>query len=255
MLTHGSLFAGIGGFDLGFARAGIKTLWAVEIEPYCQAVLRKNFPDTEILSDVKEVGKHNLRTVNIVSAGFPCQPYSLAGKRAGQADDRDLWPEVPRIVSEIEPDWVVCENVPGIDSLALEQVLSDLEAIGYETAPPLEIPAAAVEGGHERQRVWIVAHNEKNGRQRSVRGNFKNRQKASWKYKPGQSSGSLDSRLFIFEEFEKRVGQPAVLRVDDGIPNRVDRLAVCGNAAHPGITQILGRIITELDHITKREVA
>ena len=103
MITHGSLFSGIGGFDLGFQWAGIETIWDVEIDPYCQAVLRKHFPSTEIFDDVRTAGKHNLKSVDIISAGFPCQPVSHSGKRQGKDDNRWLWPEVPRIIKEIKP--------------------------------------------------------------------------------------------------------------------------------------------------------
>ena len=157
-VTHGSLFAGIGGFDLGFQWAGIKTLWDVEIDSYCQKVLRKNFPDTEILSDVKEVGKHNLSPVDIISGGFPCQPWSVAGKQGGTEDDRNLWPEMFRVIGELHPRWVVAENVPNLDAMGyLDVAIDDLESIGYEVRP-VEIPAAGVGAPHLRKRIWIVAY-------------------------------------------------------------------------------------------------
>ena len=156
-MNHGSLFAGIGGFDLGFQWAGIKTIWDVEIEPYCQKVLRKNFPDTEIFSDVREVGKHNLKPVDIISAGFPCQPTSVAGPRLGDRDSRWLWPEAKRVISEVGPRWVVCENPTGIISMGLDDVLTDLESLGYAWRAFI-IPACAVGAYHIRERIFIVAN-------------------------------------------------------------------------------------------------
>jgi len=169
-MTHGSLFAGIGGFDLGFQWAGIKTLWDVEIDPYCQKVLRKNFPDTEIFSDVKEVGKNNLSPVDIISGGFPCQPWSVAGKQGGTADDRNLWPEMLRVIRELRPRWVVAENVPNLDTMGyLDVAIDDLESIGYEVRP-IEIPAAGVGAPHLRRRIWIVAYAQQTRWRSSAKG-------------------------------------------------------------------------------------
>src|ERR1700678_1941479 len=115
-LTHGSLFSGIGGFDLGFERAGIKNVWQVEIDPYCQRVLAKQFPDAERFDDVRTVGRHNLKPVDIISGGFPCQDISTAGKRAGIAEGTrsGLWSEYARIIGELRPRFVVVENVAAL---------------------------------------------------------------------------------------------------------------------------------------------
>lgn len=114
MLTHGELFAGISGFGLGFERAGIKTIWRVEIDPHCQELLKAKYPDSIVLSDVKECGKHNLPHVDIISFGSPCQDLSVAGKRAGLNGDRSgLFFEAIRIVAELQPAFAVWENVPG----------------------------------------------------------------------------------------------------------------------------------------------
>lgn len=161
MMTFGSLFAGIGGFDLGLERAGMRCLWQVEIDPFCTRVLQKHWPEIARFGDIRTVGKHNLPTVDLVCGGFPCQPFSAAGKQRGTADDRHLWPEMLRVVSEIKPRWVIAENVPGLLSIeqgvVFESVLSSLEAEGYEVAP-LVIPACGVDAPHRRERVWIVAH-------------------------------------------------------------------------------------------------
>lgn len=162
-LTAGSLFAGIGGFELGFARAGITTSWSVEKNEWCQRVLKKNFPHTQIHGDIFDVGAHNLEPVDIISGGFPCQPFSSAGKRGGTKDDRYLWPEMLRVVQALRPTWVVAENVYGLTVGEMEstfdQVLFDLEGAGYDTGA-FVIPACGVDAPHIRQRVWIVAHSE-----------------------------------------------------------------------------------------------
>lgn len=156
-LTFGSLFAGIGGFDLGFERAGMRCLWQVEKDPFCQKVLAKHWPAVQRFEDVKNVGKHNLQPVDVICGGFPCQPHSLAGQRRGAEDDRDLWPEYRRIIAELRPAYVVGENVPGIKSTILDSVLSDLENLNYAWQSFI-IPACAVDAPHRRDRVFIVAY-------------------------------------------------------------------------------------------------
>lgn len=160
-LKVGSLFAGIGGFDLGFTRAGFEIAWQVEIDEWCRKVLEKHFPDAKRYGDIREVGAHNLSDVDVICGGFPCQPFSAAGKRSGTKDDRYLWPEMLRVIHELKPSWVVAENVYGLTAGKMEpifeQVLSSLEGEGYEVQPFI-IPACAVDAPHRRDRVWIVAH-------------------------------------------------------------------------------------------------
>lgn len=161
-MTHGSLFAGIGGFDLGFERAGFETVWQVEINEFCRKVLAKNFPHAQRFGDIRECGKHNLQWVDVITGGFPCQPFSSAGRRMGTADNRYLWPEMFRIISALRPNYVVAENVSGFVSLedgrVLDQVYANLEGEGYETLPPLMVPACAFAAPHRRDRVWVIAH-------------------------------------------------------------------------------------------------
>lgn len=159
---HLDLFSGIGGFALAARWTGWKTIGFSEIEPYACKVLAKNFPGIPNLGDIRTV-----RGIpcDLITGGFPCQPYSVAGKRAGASDDRALWPEMLRVIAESKPRWVLGENVPGIISLELDRVLSDLENIGY-SAWPLVIPACAVDARHRRDRLWLVAHTEcSDGRQ------------------------------------------------------------------------------------------
>jgi DNA (cytosine-5)-methyltransferase 1 len=160
MLSVGSLFAGIGGFDLGFERAGFEIRWQVEIDSWCRAVLAKHWPDVKRYADVRTVNG-DLEPVDVVCGGFPCQPHSLAGRRAGADDERDLWPEFVRLIRELEPRWVVAENVPGLLSTDAGRffgtVLGDLAACGYDAEWDC-LPASAFGAPHRRDRVWIVAY-------------------------------------------------------------------------------------------------
>ena len=163
MLTHLSLFSGIGGLDLAAEMAGIQTVGQCEFADYPTKVLEKHWPDVPRWRDIRTLtGKSfyertGLRTVDVISGGFPCQPFSLAGKRGGKDDDRYLWPEMLRVIREIRPTWVVGENVPGIINLALDTVLSDLENEGYATQA-FVIPACGVDAPHRRDRVAILAY-------------------------------------------------------------------------------------------------
>jgi len=157
MMTVGSLFAGIGGFDLGLERAGMEIRWQVENNLWCQRVLAKHWPNVTRYGDIKQVDWHTIEPVDLVCGGFPCQPFSLAGKRKGFDDDRYLWPEVVRCLDAVRPTWFLGENVPGIIKVALDQVCADLEALGY-TVQPICVPACAVDAPHQRQRVWILAY-------------------------------------------------------------------------------------------------
>ena len=162
-----SLFAGIGGFDLGLERAGMQCVGQVEKDKYCLAVLAHHWPNVKRVEDIHNVNAADFGAVDLICGGFPCQPFSLAGKRAGQADDRYLWPEMLRVIKAYRPAWVLGENVAGIVGVELDKVLADLETEGYELQPFI-IPACAVDAPHERKRVWIVAyskHDERNGTQ------------------------------------------------------------------------------------------
>lgn len=164
-MTHGSLFSGIGGFDLAAEWTGINNIFQVEINTFCLKVLKKNFPDVKKYKDIYDFdGTKYKGAIDIISGGFPCQPFSVAGKRKSKRDDRYLWDEMLRIIKEIKPEWVIAENVPGIISieggLVFEQILFDLESINYEIQPFL-IPAVSKNAPHKRNRVWFVAHNKK----------------------------------------------------------------------------------------------
>ena len=162
-LTHLSLFSGIGGLDLAAEWAGFTSVGQCEWADYPTAILEKHWSDVPRWRDIRTLTKESfydrtgLRTVDVISGGFPCQPFSVAGMRRGKEDDRYLWPEMLRVIQEIRPTWVVGENVAGIVNMALDTVLSDLEAIGY-ACQAFIIPACAVDAPHRRDRCAIVAH-------------------------------------------------------------------------------------------------
>ena len=173
-MIHIGLFEGIGGFSLAASHMGWKTLVTCEINPFGQRVLKYYWPNAYHHADIKTL---NYDTINselsnrfgegwrnddiIITGGFPCQPYSLAGKRLGTADDRHLWPEMLRIIREVQPTWVVGENVFGLinwnGGLVFDEVQTDLETEGYEVQPYV-LPAASVNAPHKRDRVWFIAH-------------------------------------------------------------------------------------------------
>jgi len=156
------LFSGIGGFSLGLEAAGFETAAFCEYDQEAQKVLRKNWPDVPIFSDVRTLTKQELQDngiqdIGLICGGYPCQPFSLAGERRGAEDDRHLWPEMFRLVKELRPTWVIGENVAGHINMGLDEVLTDLENENY-TARTFVIPACAVDAHHRRDRVWTVAH-------------------------------------------------------------------------------------------------
>ena len=162
-LTHLSLFSGIGGLDLSAEMAGIETVGQCEWADYQTKVLEKHWPDVPRWRDIKDLTgesfyeRTGLRTVDIISGGFPCQPFSVAGYKRGKDDDRYLWPEMLRVIRELQPTWVLGENVPGIINLALDTVLADLENAGY-TVQTFIIPACGVDAPHKRERCAILAY-------------------------------------------------------------------------------------------------
>jgi len=160
------LFSGIGGFSLGLESTGFfKTISFVEKDKFCQKVLRKNFPNVPIEDDVRNVKGEKYKETEIITSGFPCQPFSVAGKRRGTDDDRFLWDETIRIVSETKCKWFIGENVEGIiniqDGVVFRQIHDDLESEGFETQS-LIIPASSKGAFHQRKRVWIIGCNVSN---------------------------------------------------------------------------------------------
>lgn len=162
------LFSGIGGFSLGLELAEMRTVAFCEIEPFCRAVLRKHWPNVPIFRDIKHVTTESIRRlqpIDLVCGGFPCQPVSVAGARRGEADERWLWPEFARVIREVEPRWVLAENVPGLLSADRGRlfggILRDLAALGFDVEWHC-ISAASVGAPHRRERVWIIGHADSN---------------------------------------------------------------------------------------------
>lgn len=167
------LFAGIGGFSLAASWMNWETVAWVEINGFCQQVLKKNFPKAKGYGDIKQFDGTKYRgAIDIITGGFPCQPFSSAGKRKGTKDDRYLWPEMLRVIREVQPSYIVGENVYGLvnwsKGLVFEQVCTDLENEGYQVQPVI-LPACAVNAPHRRDRIWFVAYSQSNNDRRAER--------------------------------------------------------------------------------------
>ena len=156
-LTVGSLFSGIGGLDLGLERAGMTVKWQSEIDPYACRVLKKHWPDVPNLGNIKEINWKEVEKVDVICGGYPCQPFSTAGKRNGEEDPRHLWPWVREAISELRPKYAILENVRGHLSLGGLSVIGELASIGYD-AEWRVISAASVGANHRRDRIVIVAY-------------------------------------------------------------------------------------------------
>jgi len=185
-MTHGSLFSGIGGFDLAAEWMGWENIFHCEWNPFGQKVLKHYWPNAISYENIctTDFTVHRGK-VDIITGGFPCQPYSLAGKRLGKDDERHLWPEMLRTIREVQPRWVVGENVFGLvnwsGGLVFHEVQADLEAQGYEVQPYI-LPAVSVNAPHRRDRVWFVAHSKNFNADRCTRDNSNRQQinKAEW---------------------------------------------------------------------------
>ena len=276
MLRMLDLFSGIGGFSYAGEKlvGGYETVAFCEYDKHAQKVLRKHWPDTEIIDDVRELANDADRfrgLVDIVVGGYPCQPFSLAGVRRGDKDDRHLWPEMLRIIQAVRPTWVIGENVAGHISMGLDEVLSDLEAEGYQ-ARCFVIPAVAADAYHRRERCWIVAHSKRNGcfaaqKRGSTAAATNQQQKGKNLSLDIEGTGCLPATSRNVadasgEGLQGDVGQgqaraqgqpqgypaqcrwwepePAVGRVANGVPGRVHRLRQLGNSIVP---QVAARIL------------
>ena len=277
------LFSGIGGFSLGLERAGFETVAFCEIDKYCRLVLQKHWKDIKIYSDVREIKKerleaHGIPSPDVITGGFPCQPFSVAGRRQGTGDNRYLWPEMFRIIKEFKPLWIIAENVRGIiniqDGVVFEGVHADLESQNYETQTFI-IPAAGVGAPHRRDRVWVVANSR-----RIIRGQQSSRNKESIGSGTSQKTertfdrdsitGSSErekimadsKRVYVQgqhdgsgKEQSRRGGwwevEPNVGRVADGLPGRVHRLKGLGNSIVPQIAEEIGKAILKVDLIDR----
>lgn len=165
-MKHGSLFSGIGGFDLAAQYMGWENVFHCEWNEFGQKVLKYYWPNAISYSDITKTDfTPHANTIDILTGGFPCQPYSTAGKRLGKEDERHLWPEMLRAIREISPRWVVGENVRGLTNwnggVVFDELQADLEAEGYEVLPFL-LPACGVGAPHRRDRIWFIAHASNN---------------------------------------------------------------------------------------------
>ncbi|MNI26717.1 putative BsuMI modification methylase subunit YdiP [compost metagenome] len=229
-MNHLSLFSGIGGIDLAAEWAGMKTVAFCEREPFPQKVLKKHWPDVPIYDDVCTLTKERLEadgidtgTIGIISAGYPCQPFSVAGNRAGKEDDRHLWPEVARLLRQLKPRWFLGENVAGHITLGLDDVLSDLENIGY-TAQPIVIPATAIGALHRRDRVFIPAYANGKHVERGIEQQIQREFEIQRLYYNG-SPKEWAERSSVYE--------PKLSRSFNGVSGQVDRVKSLGNAVSP----------------------
>ena len=252
-MRHLSLFSGVGGFDLGFERAGMTTVGQVENDSYCVKVLEKHWPDVPRWGDIREVGPKELPDHDVLSAGFPCQPTSLAGKRRHDSDERWLWPEVRRLVGMAR--WVVLENPTGILDLGFTDIADGLAAEGYDFAWQV-LSACEFGAPHARERVFIVAHagsfptglaqSLHSGPCREVSefqsGEVVRRDDATGGAERGLTGGRLDAWAEVVGWVSS---QPLIQGVDDGIPNRMDRERALGNAVVPQVAEWVGRRIME----------
>jgi len=306
----GSLFSGIGGFDLGFERAGMRVSWQVELDPYCRGVLARQFPDAARFKDVREVGIRNLDPVDLLCGGFPCQDLSTAGRGAGIDGARSgLWSEFARIVRELRPRYVVVENVPALltgkgkrwERGPIGRVLGDLAEARYD-AEWACLSAREFGAPHLRKRVWIVAYPARDAEAGAAAESGSERQRArpggersptpdladpNAQRQPGRA-GELGSAGRREPEDGRGAGgelpdaegpgrkargadrlgegqpaggppcaswwvaEPAVGRVADGVPHRVDRLASLGNALVPQIAEWIGRRILDYERTARR---
>lgn len=229
------------------------TVQFCEINPFCRRVLRKNWPDIPVHDDIKTLQPLE---ADLVCGGFPCQPFSVAGKQKGHQDDRHLWPEMLRVISQVRPTWVISENVAGLITLGLDKVLLDLENEGYTTRT-FVIPACAVGAEHRRDRVWIVAHSDEkskptvafDGEKRS--GELVTEESLAYPNSTGcieqWRSCTAHEKYQAFERGGWWEIEPGVGRVADGVSDRVDRLRALGNAVVPQVVYEIGRAIVRVN--------
>lgn len=281
LVRHLDLFSGIGGFALAAKMVGgIETVGFCEINPYAVKVLKKNFPGVPIHNDVRNLKPSDYGTIELITGGYACQPFSLAGKREGEDDDRHLWPAMRRIIEDARPRMVLCENVVGHVTLGLDTVLSELESIGYSCGATV-LPACAVDARHRRDRVWILAHSEskrERGNQtatikggRPIKGDTESvhaleevladaserqsRQGPSWN--AISATTGRDWKATVFGDGGERsewCAEPNVGRVANGIPDRLDRLHGLGNAIVPQVAAEILRCMMAVDCMSNDKI-
>ena len=250
MLTHFSLFTGIGGIDLAAEWAGFETVGQCEFADYPTKVLEKHWPDVPRWRDVRDLSVESIRErgigeITLLSGGFPCQPHSVAGKRMASADERDLWGEYRRIIGETNPRWVLAENVSGLLSSEsgrfFGRVLNDLASMGYDVGW-CSTRASWVGAVHQRERVFTIAHT--NG----FRWKGSSIKKVQWinPFPLQQSNGTIKNWAEQSSIFE-----PKLLRDSNGIPGQMDRLKCLGNAVVPQQVFPILKSIADIERSTQ----
>lgn len=281
-LTHLDLFSGIGGFALAAQRAGFETVGLSEIDEHACRVLARHWPNVRNYGNIRNADFSGLRDgITLLTGGFPCQPFSLAGQRRGSEDDRHLWPAMLGAIDTIRPAWVLGENVPGLISMGLDTVLADLEGRGY-AAQPFVVPACAVDAQHRRDRLWIVAYADgrrggaDSSRRHDANGKDAGRSQANGLPRTLRDSGrtqnmananGIDGEVLVAgcadaagwtEPRTRPTGscgdggaswppEPGVGRVADGIPARTHRLRGLGNAIVPQVAERFCCFIAQIE--------
>lgn len=240
---HLDLFSGIGGFALAAQWAGFETVAFCEIEDFPRKVLEKNFPGVPIHRDIRDLDGSEYAGIELITGGYPCQPFSVLGQRKGHEDDRHLWPEMLRVITQARPAWIVAENVTGHITMGLDEVISDLEGAGYTTRPVV-VPAGAVGARHLRDRVWLISHASSERRQQ----------------KPGRTHGNEKAHEGRRTEADNELGgmaqalrgadwwatEPTIRKLADGLPTGLvrDMNRALGNAIVPQVAYQILRAIS-----------
>ncbi len=278
-LTVGSLFSGIGGLDLGLERAGMRVIWQSEIDPYACRVLAKHWPEVPNHGDIKQIDWATVERPDVICGGYPCQPFSVAGKRRGTDDPRHLWPWVRAAISALRPRFAILENVRGHLSMGGTVVIGDLAEIGYD-AEWRVVSAAGLGAPHRRDRIIIVAYPNNHG---SFTGTVTGGIGKTYGYAQERPDGAanIERRCGVLADassqyLESGIGgnrgerlsertplqvptdrgrgvtgiagewwkvEPDVGRVANGVPSRVDRLRGLGNAVVPQVAEYVGRLV------------
>lgn len=241
-LNFMSLFAGIGGLDLGLERAGMQCIAQVEIDPFCRAVLAKHWPEVPRHDDVRTCirwwNRHRADIpVHVVAGGFPCQPFSVTGRgRRGTGDDRWGWPWMADVINAVRPDWVIVENVPALvsDGAAFEWLLSDLAGLGFDGEWGM-VSACSMGAPHMRRRLFVVAYSDRVARALAGQRVVRPAQLPAVR-RTAEGGGGAGGYWLV---------EPGVDRVADGVPDRVDRLRALGNAVVPAVAQYVGSLVVE----------
>lgn len=244
-LTFGSLFAGIGGIDLGFERCGMRCKWQVEINDYATKVLEKHWPEVHRERDIRQCGANNLERVDIIAGGFPCQDISYAGLGAGLDGERSgLFFEAVRLVRELRPRAVVLENVAALLTRGLDRVLGTLAEIGYDAQWHC-IPAAYVGAPHIRERIFVFAYSDgerfSGYRKTQVCKSGKGKAFSRWKKRDDR-----ENLLSVCRRVGRGIKVCKHDRISNGISYRVDRLRGLGNAVVPQVAELVGRMVIDI---------